>query len=227
MEENMKKLVVAIDGPAGAGKSTVAQIVAQRLEYTYIDTGAMYRAVAWQALQLSKLSSEDIASIAAQINIELTYSCGKTFVTVNGTEVTEAIRTPEVTNMVAEVAQIPEVRHHLLSLQRHMAAAGGVVMDGRDIGTHVLPNADLKIFLTASIEERAIRRWREMTTKGYQVDLEQLKAEISCRDKKDCEREIAPLIQADDAVLIDTTSLSIDGAVNEILGLCKKRSGHV
>ncbi|MEG6585691.1 (d)CMP kinase [Dendrosporobacter sp. 1207_IL3150] len=223
----MRKLVVAIDGPAGAGKSTVAQIVAQRLSYTYIDTGAMYRAVAWKALQLSKLSCDEIAKIAEDIDIKLNYVNGKTFISVDECDVTEAIRTREVTQLVAEVAQIAAVRKHMLTLQRQMAEAGGVVMDGRDIATHVLPNADVKVFLTASIEERALRRWREMTNKGFTVDLEQLKAEIECRDKKDCERDLAPLIQAEDATLVDTTKLSIEGAVDTILELCSKRRENV
>ncbi len=212
----MKKLIIAIDGPAGAGKSTVAQIVAQRLHYTYIDTGAMYRAVAWQILhnQLHKDAIDEIIKILHTITINLIYSNGKTKVTVNQMDVTEEIRTPEVTQLVAEVAQIAEVRAVMLDLQREMANCGGVVMDGRDIATHVLPNADVKIFLTASINERAQRRWRELTQKGFTVDLENLKLTIASRDKKDCDRDIAPLVKAADAILIDTTELSIEDAVS-------------
>lgn len=219
----MKKLIIAIDGPAGAGKSTVAQIVAQRLNYTYIDTGAMYRAVTWQTMQCGLVKEEDIGNIAHTMEIKLAYIDGKTWIKVNGMDVTNEIRTPEVTQKVAEIAQIPAVRAAMLHLQRHMASTGGVVMDGRDIGTHVLPNADIKIFLTASIEERAKRRWHELTDKGFTVDLDQLKADILCRDRKDCERPISPLIQAADAVLIDTTKLSIEGAVEEILNICEER----
>jgi cytidylate kinase len=221
----MKKLTIAIDGPAGAGKSTVAQIVAQRLQYTYIDTGAMYRAVTWKVFQsgVDSDNTEDIIKIAETIDIKLEYIGGKTCISVDNLDVTEAVRTPEVTGLVSVVAQIRGVREAMTKLQRLMAKAGGVVMDGRDIGTHVLPAADIKIFLTASIDERARRRWLELKGKGYEVDFEQLKKDISCRDEMDCGREIAPLIKAEAAVLVDTTALSIDGAVQVILDLCEEK----
>ncbi|WP_378955520.1 (d)CMP kinase [Pelosinus sp. sgz500959] len=221
----MKKIIIAIDGPAGAGKSTVAQIVAQRLQYVYIDTGAMYRCIAWKVLQ-DGLTADDeaaIVDIARNISIKLMYIDGKTQVFVDKCDVTNAIRNPEVSRMVPEVAQFAVVREAMVALQRQMAEQGGVVMDGRDIGTHVLPNAEVKIFLTASIEERAQRRWRELTDKGFSVSLEELTSEIADRDKKDCEREISPLIQATDAILMDTTALSIEQAVSEILAICKER----
>lgn len=221
----MKKIIIAIDGPAGAGKSTVAQIVAQRLQYVYIDTGAMYRCIAWKVLQ-DGLTADDeaaIVDIARNISIKLMYIDGKTQVFVDECDVTNAIRNPEVSRMVPEVAQFAVVREAMVALQRQMAEQGGVVMDGRDIGTHVLPNAEVKIFLTASIEERAQRRWRELTDKGFSVSLEELTSEIADRDKKDCEREISPLIQATDAILMDTTALSIEQAVSEILAICKER----
>lgn len=221
----MKKLVVAIDGPAGAGKSTVAQIVAQYLDYIYIDTGAMYRAVAWKAL-VTKSSLNDqslIANLAEHLDIRLTYSQNKLQIFADGVNITQVIRSQEVTNIVAYVAQNPFVREAMLHQQRRLAADGGVVMDGRDIGTQVLPNADVKIFLTASIEERAHRRWKELVRKGCQVDIDKIKEEISCRDKADCERTIAPLIQAQDATLLDTTKLSIQGAVHQILKICEER----
>lgn len=226
----MKKIVIAIDGPAGAGKSTVAQIVAQRLGYIYIDTGAMYRAITWQVIQ-AQLTVQDtgaIGSLAATSQIDLQYTQqGQLIVFVNGQDVTVHIRTPEVTAMVAEVSQIVAVRDALLRLQRNMAGAGGVVMDGRDIASRVLPNADVKIFLTASIEERARRRWAELKAKGYNVDLAVLKKEIADRDKKDYEREISPLVQTKDAILVDTTALSIREAVSGILEICERKMCRV
>jgi len=222
----MRKLIIAIDGPAGEGKSTVAQIVAQRLNYTYIDTGAMYRAVTWQVMQndIDITNAEAVRKIVCTINIGLKYRNGKMHVTANDIDITEEIRLPEVSRVVSEVAKLIVVRTAMLTLQQQMAQQGGVVMDGRDIGTHVLPNADLKIFLTASIDERARRRWLELKENGVAVDLKVLQEEIACRDKTDCERAVAPLVQAKDAILIDTTELSIDGAVDEILRLCEERS---
>lgn len=220
----MKKLIIAIDGPAGAGKSTVAQILAHRLHYNYIDTGAMYRAITWKAMKSDVVNDViAIGKIAQNIEISLTYVNEKTTVFVDGCNVTADIRTPEVSRRVSEIAQIKSVRDAMLQLQRQMAGYGGVVMDGRDIGTHVLPNADVKIFLTASIKERAERRWRELTEKGFEVILEELEEEIAARDKNDCEREFAPLIQASDAVLIDTTTLSVEEAVKAITKICEER----
>lgn len=225
----MKKLTIAIDGPAGAGKSTVAQIVAQRLNYTYIDTGAMYRAVTWQVMEhdVDFSDADAIQKIVSTIQIGLRYVNGKMQVTANNVDVTEEIRLPEVSRVVSEVAKLVVVRSAMLTLQRQMALQGGVVMDGRDIGTHVLPNADLKIFLTASIDERARRRWLELGDKGVSVDLKALQEEIASRDKTDSERAVAPLVQAEDAILLDTTKLSIEGAVNEILRLCEERGRSV
>ena len=217
-----KNLVVAIDGPAGAGKSTVAQLAAKELGYTYIDTGAMYRAVAWKTLQQGKpVTDELILSVVPDIDVGLQYPERNTRVFVDGKEVTGEIRTPEINKIVYQVARLGPVREKMVDLQRRMGERGAVLMDGRDIATHVLPNADVKIFLTASIEERAKRRCKELQEKGYDVDIEGIKADIAARDKADSEREISPLIQAEDAVLLDTTGLSIEEVVAKILGMCR------
>ena len=218
----MKKIVVAIDGPAGAGKSTVAQMAAKELGFTYIDTGAMYRAVAWKSLQQGKTVTDALINdVVKDIDIVLDYKEGKTRVFVDGTEVTSEIRTPEVTGIVSQVAALGPVRERLTDLQRKMATQGSVIMDGRDIATNVLPNADIKIFLTASIEERADRRYKEMKAKGYDVDLKKLQEEIVARDKADSEREISPLVQAEDAELLDTSDMSIEEVVKAILDRCR------
>lgn len=218
----MKQLVVAIDGPAGAGKSTVAKLAAKALGYTYIDTGAMYRAVAWKTLaQKQPVTDALILDVVKDIDVRLSYDGGVTHVFVDGREITGEIRTPEVSHIVSQVAALGPVREKMVDLQRKMATDGGVLMDGRDIATHVLPDADVKIFLTASIEERAQRRWKEMKEKGYDMSLEDLQRDIAARDKADSEREISPLVQADDATLLDTTGLSIDEVVARILAMCR------
>lgn len=218
----MKSFVIAIDGPAGAGKSTVAQLVAQKLQYTYIDTGAMYRAVAWKTLQQQKpVTDALVLEVVKDIQVSLQYADGKIMVAVDGRDVSREIRTPEVTKIVSQVARLAPVREKMVLLQRQMAARGAVVMDGRDIASKVLPNADIKIFLTASIEERAQRRWRELKGKGYEVDLAALQKEIAARDRADSEREISPLVQTADATLLDTTGMSIAEVVAVILDMCR------
>ena len=221
----MKTSAIAIDGPAGAGKSTVAKIVARRLGYIYIDTGAMYRAVAWAVLErkVNLASERDIAELTRSLAIDLNYADNVLKVAVNGRDVTEEIRTPRVSQLVSEIAQIAAVRAAMLDLQRDMARVGGVVMDGRDIGTHVLPNADIKIFLTASIEERAKRRWLELKEKGFEINFEQLKQEIAHRDKMDSERTIAPLRQATDALFIDTSGMTVNEAAQAIISVSEER----
>lgn len=219
----MKNLVVAIDGPAGAGKSTVAQLAARKLGCTYIDTGAMYRAVAWKTLQRKQpVTDELILDVVKDVHVELAYVEGKTTVSVDGMDVTGEIRTPEVTAIVSQVAALGPVRSRMVELQRRMAAKGSVLMDGRDIATSVLPDANVKIFLTASIEERARRRFKEMQAKGYDVSLEELQKDIAARDKADSEREISPLVQAPDAELLDTSNMGIDEVVQAIIDRCSR-----
>lgn len=221
-ESVLKKLVVAIDGPAGAGKSTVAQLAAKELGYTYIDTGAMYRAVAWKVLrQGGEVTDEKILAVVPDIDVDLSYENGKTTVRVDGQDVTSEIRTPEVSHIVSKVAALGPVREKMVDLQRKMAERGGVLMDGRDIATNVLPGADVKIYLTASIAERANRRYKELREKGLAVDLADIEHDIAARDKADMEREISPLVQADDATLLDTTGMTIPEVVARIIGMCR------
>ena len=218
----MKKSVVAIDGPAGAGKSTIAQMVAKKLGYVYIDTGAMYRAVAWKVLQSGQpVTDALILKIVEDTNVSLENVNGQIYVKVDGTDVTGQLRTPAVTGLVSRVAQLAPVREKMVLLQREMARNGAVVMDGRDIASHVLPKADVKVFLTASIEERAKRRWQEVKDKGYVADLEELKKEIEARDKADMERAVSPLVRVPEAVLLDTTGMEIEEVVAAVLKLCR------
>lgn len=218
----MKKLVVAIDGPAGAGKSTVAQLAAKELGYTYIDTGAMYRAVAWKVLQQGgEVTDEKILAVIPDIDVDISYENGKTTVRVDGQDVTGEIRTPEVSHIVSQVAALGPVREKMVDLQRKMAERGGVLMDGRDIATNVLPGADVKIYLTASIAERANRRYKELREKGLAVNLADIEHDIAARDKADMEREISPLVQAEDATLLDTTGMTIPEVVARIIGMCR------
>ena len=218
----MKKLVVAIDGPAGAGKSTVAQLAAKELGYTYIDTGAMYRAVAWKVLQQGgEVTDEKILAVIPDIDVDLSYENGKTTVRVDGHVVTGEIRTPEVSHIVSQVAALGPVREKMVDLQRKMAVRGVVLMDGRDIATYVLPGADVIIYLTASIAERANRRYKELREKGLAVNLADIERDIAARDKADMEREISPLVQAEDATLLDTTGMTIPEVVARIIGMCR------
>ena len=221
----MKKIVVAIDGPAGAGKSTIAKLVAEKLGYAYIDTGAMYRSVAWKFLQTGKDFDEDlISTLAKTMVIEFKPEASVNRVFVDGAEVTEAIRSAEVTANVSRVAAIGAVREAMVAQQRRMGESGGVLMDGRDIGTVVFPNAQLKIFLTASVEERALRRYKELMAKGQDVDLAQLKEDIASRDKQDSERAISPLRQAEDALLLDTSHMNIEQVTAKILHLVEEKA---
>ncbi len=223
----MNRISIAIDGPAAAGKSTVAKIVANKLNYIYVDTGAMYRGLTFQALQKGIDLQEEVQllELLKKTEILLKPSENGQRVLVNGRDVSSEIRGSEVTNHVSIVARHRMIREEMVRRQKNLAAEGGVVMDGRDIGTHVIPTAEVKIFLLASVEERAQRRHAENIEKGYPSDLETLKEEIAARDKLDSEREVAPLKKADDAVVIDTTSKSIDEVVESIMTLAMERIG--
>ena len=220
-----KKISIAIDGPAAAGKSTVAKLVAEKLFFIYIDTGAMYRALTLKALtkDVNLENAMELYTLLTQTQIQLVPEKGGQFVYLDGNDVTDKIRSQEVTNSVSIVSKHQSVREEMVSRQQRLAEGGGVVMDGRDIGTHVLPQAEVKVFLVASVEERAVRRHTENLEKGYSSDLQQLKEEIEKRDKLDSEREVAPLKKASDAILIDTTALSIEQVVNRIVALANER----
>ncbi|CAI8837936.1 MULTISPECIES: (d)CMP kinase [Bacillus] len=216
-----KRISIAIDGPAAAGKSTVAKVVAKELSYVYIDTGAMYRTLTYAALEqnVDIENEESLMEVLKNVNIDFQQGENTQLVFLNGKDVSEAIRTPNVTNRVSIVAKHRLVREEMVRRQQALAEKGGVVMDGRDIGTHVLPNAEVKIFMLASVQERAERRHLENTKKGFASSLEQLKKEIAKRDKLDSEREVSPLKKADDALELDTTSLSIEEVVQRIMDI--------
>ena len=216
---------IAIDGPAGAGKSTIAKAVAKEFGFIYVDTGALYRAIAYYALSRGKDVNDALAVEYLLNNIvpELKYIDGVQHVFVNGEDVSDKIRTPEVSMGASAVSAIPRVRDFLFNLQKKIAAENNVVMDGRDIGTVVLPNADLKIYLTASPEERARRRYKELAEKGEQVSFEEVLADVNKRDYNDMHREIAPLKQAEDAVLCDTTNVDLQGAIDMLIGIINER----
>ncbi|MFC5699862.1 (d)CMP kinase [Cohnella faecalis] len=222
-----QRINIAIDGPAGAGKSTVARMVARDLHYIYVDTGAMYRAATLKAIEegLSAEQQELVSQLAESMDIRLIPGTEGQKVIVDGEDVTDRLRSLEVNRLVSHIAKIERVRTRMASLQRRMALEKGVVMDGRDIGTHVLPDAELKVFLTASPRERALRRFREMGDNPG-VTLDQLELEIGERDRIDREREIAPLLQAEDARLVDSTGKSAEQVADEIVhwGLASLRT---
>ncbi|MFU0791600.1 (d)CMP kinase [Virgibacillus proomii] len=219
-----KTITVAIDGPAAAGKSTVAKIVAEKLSCIYIDTGAMYRAITWKALKNDVNVNEEAAlvKLLETTIMELKQGRDGQLVFIDGQDVTTAIRSNEVTNAVSYVAKHPLIRKEMVRRQQLLAEEKDVVMDGRDIGTHVLPDAEVKIFLVASVEERAKRRYEENKRKGIHTDFNELKKEIEQRDELDSKREISPLIKAEDAVKIDTTSLTIEEVAERILEEVRK-----
>ncbi len=215
----MAFIQIAIDGPAGAGKSTIAKKIAQRLNITYIDTGAMYRALTYKVLStnIDINNANEIIQLAKNSDIKFLHEN----IYLDNNIVNEEIRSIEVSKNVSHIAKIKEVRHILVDIQRKIALNQDVIMDGRDIGTHVLPEATLKIFLTASVEERASRRYLELKRKGIDVNLDELKKDIINRDKIDSEREAAPLVKAEDAIVIDTTGSSIEKVVDNIIELLK------
>ncbi len=215
-----KKISVAIDGPAGAGKSSVARAAAKELGYVYIDTGAMYRTVAVYAINKGIRMPENAVEVAGyldDININIGYRDGVQCMSLNGEDVTERIRENDASMGASAVAAVGEVRKKLVAIQREMGKKGGVIMDGRDIATAVLPDAEVKIYLTASVDERAMRRCKEYIEKGIECDFETIKRDVEARDKNDMNRAVSPLRRAEDAVLLDTTELSFEQAVDEVL----------
>lgn len=214
-----KAFNIAIDGPAGAGKSTIAKTVARKLGFIYVDTGAMYRAIALYVLRqnIDKADEASVSEAVKNAQITIQYQDGAQQVLLNGENVSGLIRTEIVGNTASAVSVYPAVRAHLLSLQQGLAASADVLMDGRDIGTCILPNADLKIFLTASSRVRALRRYKELEEKGVMCNLEEIEQDIIERDHRDMNREIAPLRQAEDAVLVDSSEMTIAEVVQAII----------
>jgi len=223
----LNNIRIAIDGPAGAGKSTIAKKIARSVGIVYLDTGAMYRAVGLEAIRagVELTDKSGLAELMKSIDINVVYKDGEQSITIRGEDVSGKIRTPEVSKAASLVAAVPEVRLKLVELQRQIAAKQSVVMDGRDIGTYVLPDAEVKIFLTATVAERARRRYEELLDKDMKVSLEEIAKDIEQRDYNDSTRAFAPLKKADDAVEIDTTTLTIDEVVEKVKTLAWKRMG--
>ena len=216
---------VAIDGPAGAGKSTIAKSVAAELNYIYVDTGAMYRAIALYLLRngIEASDSGAISERCKEAKVSIQYVDGKQVVLLNGEDVNPYISTEEVGNMASASSTNPDVRLQLLDLQRELAANNNVIMDGRDIGTNILPNAQVKIYLTASIQVRAKRRYNELVAKGQECNLEDIEKDIAERDERDMNREIAPLKQAEDAVYLDTSDMDIEAVKTAIIDIIRSK----
>ena len=215
---------IAIDGPAGAGKNTIAKKAAKKLDFIYVETGAMYRAIALYFIR-NRVAADDEKTISekcSDINVSIDYADGVQQVILNGENVNDYIRTEQVSMMTSSVSKYPAVREKLLNLQRQLATEKNVIMDGRDIGTCVLPDAKTKIFLTASASERARRRYKEQVERGIECDIKQIEKDIIARDEQDMNREIAPLKQAEDAVLIDSSDMSIEQVVDAIIDVFEK-----
>lgn len=219
--------IITIDGPAGAGKSTVAKEIAERLGLLYLDTGAMYRAVTLKALRLglTPQDEEEIARMAQETDISFGENGRRVF--LDGEDVTEKIRTPEIDKVISDYVKIPSLRRVMVERQREMGRKGGVVAEGRDMGTVVFPEADLKIYLDASPSVRAKRRWRELRERGIEADLEEIERDMMERDLKDATRREGPLKPALDAVIIDTSDMTVEQVVQRILDLIKERIGEV
>lgn len=215
---------IAIDGPAGAGKSSTAKLVAKKLGYIYVDTGALYRTVGLYSIRkgIDTKNAEKVIATLPDVKVELKFVDGAQHVFLNGEDVSEAIRTPEASMGASNVSAIPKVREFLFDLQRKIAAENDCIMDGRDIGTVVLPNADVKIFLTTSVEERANRRYKEMIEKGEEADYNDILEDIKKRDYQDSHREIAPLKQADDAIYVDNAGQSLEYGADYLLNIIKE-----
>ncbi len=221
----MKKLIVAIDGPAGAGKSTVAKRLAKELGYIYMDTGAMYRAFAWKARQggVDLEDEEKLREVLRRTNVELLDREGTPRVLLDGRDVTSEIRTPELSQWASKISALAPVRERMVELQRAMGARGGMVVEGRDIGTVVFPQAEVKIFLTAGPEERAKRRFAELQSQGKQVSLDETMEEMKERDRRDQERALAPLRRAEGAVAIDSTAYGVEEVMERIMREIKNK----
>ena len=222
---NTHKIAVAVDGPAGAGKSSISKIVAKKLGYLYIDTGAMYRSVTWAVLHnhIDVNNQKAVEALLPELDLTMEASDGSCKVFIAGQDVTDFIRTPQVNNAVSIVASYKGVRQYLVERQRLMAEAGGVILDGRDIGSVVLPNAELKIYLTASVEARAMRRYLEVKGTVNEQTLEDIKESVMQRDDMDKNRKESPLIQVEDAVLVDSSEMTFDETVEHILHLVQER----
>ena len=223
--KQVRKLIVAIDGPAGAGKSTVAKRLAKELGYTYMDTGAMYRAFAWRVMEqgMDLSDKRELRRVLQQTNIELVEHFGRPGVLLNGVDVTDRIRTPELSQLASRISTSKIVRERMVELQRAIGSQGGVVAEGRDIGTVVFPDAEVKIYLDASSQERARRRFEEFRGQGSRVTMEETVSEMEERDRRDKERDIAPLRKAEDALVIDSTDSAVDGVVERIMQEIKKK----
>ena len=220
-------IAIAIDGPAGAGKSTISKAAAKRLGFIYIDTGALYRTVGLAAARagVEPKEGKELEKLLSEVSVELTFNGeGEQLVLLNKEDVSGLIRTPEASMMASAISAVPSVRAFLLDLQRDIAKTNNVIMDGRDIGTVILPNAEVKIFLTASPEARAKRRYDELIEKGMDVKYEDILNDVITRDYNDSHRDIAPLKQAEDAVLADTTEIDLDGSIELIISIIKEKT---